>query len=104
MAMIKLIKDGELGPPPVRTLEWIEGPPEDGERNVAKTAASRRTSAYLESEWPHLLPQAKGKWVAVAEEQLFVADTAAEAMAWVKANHPDALGWFVYDFPPHDEV
>ncbi len=55
----------------------------------------RRNADWLETHWSDLLPQARGKHVAVAEQEAFVAATPEEAWAWVDANHPNDDGAFV---------
>ena len=58
---------------------------EQGERNLA----------WLGEHWADLLPQARGKFVAVAAQEGHVADTAAEAWAWAKSVHPEDEGVLV---------
>jgi hypothetical protein len=55
----------------------------------------RRNADWLESHWSVLLPQARGKHVAVAGQEAFVADSPEEGWAWVQANHPEDDGAFV---------
>jgi hypothetical protein len=43
---------------------------------------------WLAAHWPELLPAARGRFVAVAGQQAFVADTSAEAWSLAKAAHP----------------
>jgi len=38
------------------------------------------------------VPQARGKFLAVAGQEAFLADTAAAAWAWVEARHPEDDG------------
>ena len=48
----------------------------------------------------HLLASKhRGKCICVAGEELFVADTAAEALAQATAAHPDDKGRFVHYIP-----
>ena len=49
----------------------------------------RRNSDWLESHWGDLLPQARGKFIAVAGQEAFIANTPEEAWAWAEAKHPD---------------
>ena len=75
-------------------LEEVTDPVEV-ERFRAQMAQHRRNSDWLASHWPELLPQALGKFVAVAGQEAFVADTASEARAEAAAAHPDDQGVFV---------
>lgn len=52
----------------------------------------RRNSEWLQSHWPELLPRARGRFLAVAGQEAFVADTPEEAWALAKAAHPDDIG------------
>ncbi|MFL5340236.1 MAG: hypothetical protein ACJ8F7_08785 [Gemmataceae bacterium] len=51
-----------------------------------------RNSRWLAAHWPELLPHARGRFVAVAGEQAFVADTATDAWSQARAAHPDDDG------------
>lgn len=54
-----------------------------------------RNSDWLEAHWGEVLPQARGKFLAVAGQEAFIADTPAEAWAWAKATHPEDNGAMV---------
>lgn len=56
---------------------------------------ARRNSDWLQAHWPDLLPQALGKFLAVAGQEAFLADTPAAAIAWAKAVHPEDQGSLV---------
>ena len=64
---------------------------------VARAKAQRervkRNSDWLQSHWDDLLPQARGKYVVVAGQQAFVADTSEEAWAMAWLFDPDVLMW-----------
>jgi len=55
----------------------------------------RRNSDWLESHWAHVLPQARGKFLAVAGQEPFIADSPEEAAAMAKVVHPDDTGLLV---------
>lgn len=55
----------------------------------------RRNTIWLESHWSDLLPQARGKHLAVAGQEAFMADSPEAAWAWVEATHPADDGAFV---------
>jgi hypothetical protein len=63
--------------------------PAEAKRRRAQMERSRRNSAWLQAHWGDLLPQARGKFVAVAGEEGFIADTAEEAWAWARRAHPE---------------
>jgi len=47
-----------------------------------------RNSDWLATHWSDLLPQARGKFIAVAGQEAFVADSLDEAWEWVTKTHP----------------
>src|SRR5437667_1205244 len=68
----------------------------------AQDARHRRNSEWLQAHWADVLPQARGKFLAVAEQEAFIADTPAEAWAWVDAVHPEDNGAFVRYIRPEE--
>jgi hypothetical protein len=81
-----------LGDPLI--LEVIDDPAHSERRRVL-AEAFRRNVNWLEAHWPDLLPQARGKHLAVAGEEAFIADSPEEALAWIEANHPEDIGSYV---------
>jgi hypothetical protein len=74
--------------------------PAEVTRSKAQMERFRRNSEWLETHWADLLPQARGKHLAVAGQEAFLANTPEEAWAWVDAVHPEDDGAFVrYVFP-----
>jgi hypothetical protein len=72
------------------TVEF--GSPPAGPQAMALEARherARRNSQWLQTHWHQLLPQALGKFLAVAGEEAFVADTPEQAWAWAAQHHPD---------------
>jgi hypothetical protein len=53
---------------------------------------AKRNSDWLQAHWGVLVPQAIGKFVAVAGQEAFVADTSEEAWARARAAHPEDEG------------
>src|ERR1700678_1364324 len=51
-----------------------------------------RNSAWLQAHVPEIYSKYRGKFICVAGEELFVADTVAEVMALAEAAHPDDDG------------
>lgn len=58
-----------------------------------------RNSAWLQSHASEVYRKNRGKCICVAGEQLFIADTAAEALAQATAAHPNDKGRFVHYIP-----
>jgi hypothetical protein len=69
--------------------------PSEVARFRAQEEQARRNGAWLQAHWDELLPQARGKFVAVAGRQPFVADSAEEAWARARAAHPEDEGALV---------
>ena len=63
--------------------------PNDIARSQAQDERHRRNSEWLQAHWADVLPQARGKFLAIAGQEPFIADTPAEAWAWVEAVHPE---------------
>jgi hypothetical protein len=61
----------------------------------AQIERGKRNFEWLANHWPDLLPQARGKFVAVASQEAHVADSAEKAWAWAKATHPEDDGAIV---------
>ena len=61
-------------------------------RAQAQDDRHRRNDEWLEAHWAEVLPQARGKFLAIADQEAFIADTPAEAWAWVDAVHPEDDG------------
>lgn len=76
------------------TLEEVTDP-EEVARHYAVAEAGARNSNWLESHWGDLLPGARGRFVAVAGQEAFVADSPEEAIALARAAHPDDLGLLI---------
>ena len=69
-------------------IEEINEPVEIA-RCKAAQERGRRNSAWLQAHWGDLLPQAFGKFLAVAGEEAFIADTPEAAWAWADEAHPE---------------
>jgi hypothetical protein len=61
----------------------------------AQMERGKRNFKWLEEHWPDLLPQARGKFVAVAGQEGHIADSPAEAWAWADKAHPGDDGAIV---------
>ena len=72
-------------------LEEVRHSGDTSERRAQRERA-RRNSAWLQAHWPELLPHARGKFLAVAGEEAFLADTPEGAWARARAAHPEDDG------------
>jgi hypothetical protein len=61
----------------------------------AQHERAQRNSEWLEAHWPELLPKARGKFLAVAGMEAFLADTPEAAWTWATTKHPEDDGAFV---------
>lgn len=78
---------------PALVMEEVTDP-EVVARNKAQSERFWRNVDWLSSHWEDLLPQALGKFVAVAGQEAFLADTSEEAWAAAEAAHPEDNGVF----------
>ncbi|MGH2587026.1 MAG: hypothetical protein ACRDJE_19095, partial [Dehalococcoidia bacterium] len=51
-----------------------------------------RNSDWLQAHWADVLPQARGRFLAVAGQEAFIADTVEDAWAMAMAAHPGDSG------------
>ena len=58
-----------------------------------------RNAAWLQGHVSGVYSQHRGKCICVAGEELFVAETAKEAIALARAAHPEDEGWFTRYIP-----
>jgi len=79
---------------PVLRIEEVFNP-HDIARACAQNERHRRNSDWLQMHWADVLPQARGKFLAVAGQEPFVANTPEEAWAWVATMHPEDDGAIV---------
>jgi len=88
------------------------------ERERVLNELADRNDKWLRARWEELLPQVRGKSVAVAGQEAFIADTDEEARARAQAAHPEDEG-LIYTsarpgqrlidnlitfYPPHDPI
>ena len=70
---------------------------------VAKARRQRelfdRNAAWLQGRISEVYSEHRGKCICIAGEELFVADTAKEAIVLARAAHPDDDGWFTRYIP-----
>lgn len=58
-----------------------------------------RNTAWLQANLEKVYSKYRGKVICVAGEELFIGDTAREAIALAKAAHPDDDGYFTRYIP-----
>jgi hypothetical protein len=81
---IEIGRSGE----PIITIEEVKDPAAvEGSRE--RFERGRRNDEWLQAHWGDLLPRALGKFVALAGQEAFVADTPEDAWAWAARTHPD---------------
>jgi hypothetical protein len=56
---------------------------------------------WLKAHWNEVFPMARGKVLAVAEQELFIADTTEEVLTQAWAAHPKAKGIICQYVSPH---
>ena len=66
-------------------------------RIQAQDKRQKRNGDWLQAHWADVLPQARGKFLAVAAQEAHVADTPEEA--WAAATHPEDDGALVQYVP-----
>ena len=64
-------------------------------RHRAGAGQAKRNCDWLQAHWADVLPQARGKFLAVAGQEAFIADTSREAWAWAERKHPEDQGALV---------
>jgi hypothetical protein len=82
--------------PQVTVVEITD--PDRVARHRQQDERHRRNLQWLQAHWNDL-PESRGRYVAVADEQPFVADTAEIAWDWARSQHPDDDGAIVMLVP-----
>lgn len=81
-------------PRPKFVIEEVTDPDEIA-RFKAQDERARLNEDWLQEHWSELLPAARGKFIAVAGQEAFIADTAKEVRAMAMSAHPDDDGVIV---------
>ena len=77
----------------VRTMERLDDlAARTRERERVLNEQADRNYHWLRDHWEEILPQARGKTVAVAGQEAFIADTDEEARSRAQAAHPEDEG------------
>jgi len=79
-------------------MEEVTDPAELAEARAQREQFDRN-SAWLQTHASEVYSKHRGKCICIAGEELFVADTAREAVAQATAAHPDDKGRFVHYIP-----
>lgn len=66
--------------------------PDEIARARAQDERARRNDEWLQAHWPEIVPRARGKFLAVAGQEAFIADTPEEAWSMAMAAHPEDDG------------
>jgi hypothetical protein len=69
--------------------------PKESARIRSQIEHANGNSQWLQTHWDELLPQARGRFVAVAGQEAFIADTPEQAWALADAAHPKDDGAMV---------
>lgn len=81
------------------TIEVIDDP-EFNARIHAQGVQFKKNLDWLSAHWADVLPQARGRFIAVAGQEPFFADDPLEAKRLAEARHPDDKGVLVqYVYP-----
>jgi hypothetical protein len=88
---------------PKFTIEEIDDPAFNA-RIHAEGAQFKNNLHWLSSHWEDVLPQARGRYIAVAGQQPFIADDPVEAERLAAAAHPEDKGILVQYVYPSKEA
>jgi len=76
------------------SVEFITDPKVNA-RRMERMRQFNRNINWAASRWEDIVERAAGSYIAVVDEDLFVADSACEAERLAKESHPDSEGIFV---------
>lgn len=74
------------------SIEFVDDDPEGTAELLKIDVQHNRNFDWLVAHKEEVNPKARGKVLAVANQQPYIADTLADAWEWVKQNHPDDRG------------
>jgi hypothetical protein len=74
--------------------------PHDIARARAQDERHHRNSDWLQAHWVDVLPQVRGKFLAVAGQEPCIADSPEAAWAWIATTHPKDNGAIVQYIRP----
>jgi hypothetical protein len=73
--------------------------PAEMEKSKAQRERFRKNADWLQAHVPQVYAEQRGKYVCVAGEELFVADTAPQAMTLARQAHPQDDGLLLRYIP-----
>lgn len=76
------------------TIEEVTDP-DEAAHYKARHERVMKNLDWLQGHWADLLPQVLGKYLAVAGQEAYIADTPEEARAWAAKVHPEDSGALV---------
>lgn len=86
--------------PPIEIVMEDVSDPQEIARAHSQFAQAELNSRWLEAHATEIYLRHRGKFIVVAGEELFVADTPEEATALARAAHPDDEGSIIrYIYP-----
>lgn len=88
---------------PKFTIEIIDDP-EFNARFHARLAQFKKNSDWLSAHWGDVLPQASGRFIAVAGQEPFIADDPLEAERMASVAHPEDEGVYVKYVDPRKGI
>lgn len=91
--------DGPTGNESGYPLEEVTDPTETALLQ-AQQERFRRNSEWLQAHWGELVPSARGRFLAIAGQEAFVAASPEEAWVRAAAAHPEDDGAFCQYVPP----
>jgi hypothetical protein len=77
--------------------------PQEIAKSKAQRDRFRKNSEWLQARVPQVYAQNRGKFICVAGQELFVADTAPEAVATARRAHPENDG-FLLRYIPREKI
>jgi hypothetical protein len=83
---------------PQFTIEIVTDPVEIAKAD-AQLARFRRNLAWYQAHVPEIEATCRGRFMCIAGEELFVADTAQEAKELARRAHPEDDGYFLEYIP-----
>lgn len=95
LALMDLPMNNRIAPPQMEVLT----DPEELARARAQRDRFDRNAAWLHKHAAEIYPRHRGKFICIARQELFVADTAEEALALAAQTHPEDDGSFLHYIP-----
>jgi hypothetical protein len=90
--VIRVVPEEHVAASPYPVVFEIETDPDELAEIHEIDRQAKLNSDWLEAHWADILPQARGKFLAVAGQEAFIADTHEEAWTRAKAAHPEDRG------------